>query len=369
MRLLTIKQCKPGMKLAKKIFSEDGIVLLGNEMELTVRLISRLEANNVQYIYIQDPRTDDINNETLISEDTFRVAIKEIRKNFSAMMTPGTAQKAVTRPFIAKPLKDMMGLIIDDLSTNKDAMIMLMNMGSVDHYLYQHSLNVCVYTTLLGMSHGYSRDEVIHLGLGALLHDIGKTQISVDILKKPDSLSKEEFEEMKLHTTRGFELLKEEPNLPLSVAHCAFQHHERMDGSGYPRGLCGNEIMEYARWIGIVDSYDAMTTSRVYSRPMLPHDAMEHLYAGSGTLYEQWMLAHFRDKVVIYPIGITVKLSSGESGVVVDYNASYPHRPIVRVLTNEAGEDLTIPYEIDMSISLSTMIISVNEDDISIKTT
>lgn len=336
-------------------------MLLGENMELTARLIARLEECNVQYVYIHDPRTEDINNDTLISEETFRVAVKEIRKNFSLMMEPVSTNKGATRPFIAKPLKDMMGLIIDDLSSNKDAMIMLMNMGIVDHYLYQHSLNVCVYTSLLGMSYGYSREETIHLGLGALLHDIGKTKIDVDILKKPDALTKEEYEEMKLHTNRGFEILKDEPNLPLSVAHCALQHHERLDGSGYPRALKGNDIMEHARWIGIVDSYDAMTTSRVYSSPMLPHLAMEHLYAGSGTLYEQWMLAHFRDKVVIYPIGITVKLNSGETAVVVDYDPSYPQRPIVRVLTNEIGEDLTVPYEINLSRELSTMIVKVND--------
>lgn len=361
MRLLTIKQCKPGMRLAKKIFTEDGIVLLGENMELTTRLIARLEACNVQYVYIQDPRTDDIHNETLISEETFRIAVKEIRKNFSVMMEPVSTLRGSSRPFVAKPLKEMMGLIIDDLSGNKDAMIMLMNMGIVDHYLYQHSLNVCVYTTLLGMSYGYSREETIHLGLGALLHDIGKTKIDVDILKKPDVLTKEEYDTMKLHTVRGFEILKEEPNLPLTVAHCALQHHERLDGSGYPRALLGNDIMEHAKWIGIVDSYDAMTTSRVYSNPMLPHLAMEHLYAGSGTLYEQWMLAHFRDKVVIYPIGITVLLNTGETAVVVDYDPSYPQRPIVRVIMNEIGEDLKVPYEIDMSQELSIMITKVND--------
>jgi len=362
MRLLTIKQCRPGMRLAKRIFSEDGIVLLGENMELTERLIKRLEACNVQYVYIYDPRTEDINSEPIISEETFVMAVKEIRKNFAVMMEPVSKQKAGTRPFIAQPLRNVMDRIIDDLSYHKDAMIMLMNMGIVDHYLYQHSLNVCVYTTVLGMSHGYSREQSINLGLGALLHDIGKTKVSVDILKKSSSLTKEEYEEMKLHTVKGFEMLKDEPNLPLSVAHCALQHHERIDGSGYPRGLVGDEIMEYARWIGIVDSYDAMTTSRVYNKPMLPHLAVENLYTGSSTLYEQWMLEHFRDKVVIYPVGITVTLSTGEIGVVKDYNPSYPHRPIVRVLTNEAGEDLISPYELDMSQVLSVTITKVNDD-------
>ncbi|MFD0586395.1 HD-GYP domain-containing protein [Paenibacillus sp. GCM10027627] len=363
MRLLPISQCEPGMKLAKKIFSEDGIVLLGKHMELTARLIARLEQCGVQYVYIEDARTEDIQAPTLISEDTFRMAIKEIRTSFRDMMDRPRNKKGVTYPYIAQPFRKLMSSIIDDLSNHKEAMIMLMNMGTVDHYLFQHSLNVCVYTTLLGMANGYSRDEVMTLGMGALLHDIGKTQISTDVLKKPGSLSTDEFELMKGHAQIGFEMLKDEPNLPLIVAHCAFQHHERLDGSGYPRGIKGNEIHDYAKWIGLVDSYDAMTTNRVYRSPILPHDAMERLYAGTGTLYEQRMLQLFRDKVAIYPIGITVTLQTGEKGVVVDLNYSYPHRPIVRVLYNEAGEELKIPYEVDLSKQLTVMIVGVNDQE------
>ncbi|CAM4274165.1 HD-GYP domain-containing protein [Paenibacillus alkaliterrae] len=362
MRLLPIAACRPGMKLAKKIFSQEGLVLLGENIELTERLISRLEQCGIQYVYVADLRTVDIVLPSLISEDTMRHALKDIRTNFREMMDRPKRKKGVTYPYIAQPFKQMMNSIIDDLTAHKDAMIMLMNMNSVDHYLYQHSMNVCVYTTLLGMSHGYNRDELTTLGMGALLHDIGKTRIAADVLKKPGSLSREEFEEMKQHTRIGYELLKDEPNLPLLVAHCAFQHHERIDGSGYPRGIKGNEIHDYAKWIGLVDSYDAMTTNRVYSAPILPHDALERLYAGTGTLYEQRMLQLFRDKVAIYPIGISVRLQSGEQGIVADINYSYPHRPIIRILYNEAGEELKSPYEIDLSQHLTQMIISVNGD-------
>lgn len=362
MRLLPIAKCRPGMKLAKKIFSQEGLVLLGENIELTERLITRLEQCGIQYAYIADPRTADIVLPSMISDDTMRQALGEIRKTFRDMMDRPRRKKGVTYPFIAQPIKHMMNSIIDELSGHKDAMIMLMDMSSVDHYLYQHSLNVCVYTTLLGLSHGYSRDELTTLGMGALLHDIGKTQIAIDVLKKPGSLTKEEFDEMKQHTRIGYELLKDEPNLPLLVAHCAFQHHERIDGSGYPRGIKGNEIHDYAKWIGLVDSYDAMTTNRVYSSPILPHHAIERLYAGTGTLYEQRMLQLFRDKVAIYPIGISVRLQTGEQGIVTDINFSYPHRPIIRVLYDEAGEELKAPYEIDLSKQLTMMIVSVNDD-------
>jgi HD-GYP domain-containing protein (c-di-GMP phosphodiesterase class II) len=362
MRLLPIANCRPGMKLAKKIFSEDGLVLLGEQIELTARLITRLEQCGIQYVYIADPRTDDITLPSLLSEETTKHAIKEIRTTFREMANRPKLKKGVTYPYIAQPIRNLMNAIIDELSGHKDAMIMLMNMSSVDHYLFQHSLNVCVYTTLLGISHGYSRDELGTLGMGALLHDIGKTQVKVDVLKKPGSLTNEEFEAIKQHARIGYELLKDEPNLPLLVAHCAFQHHERIDGSGYPRGIKGNEIHDYAKWIGLVDSYDAMTTNRVYSSPILPHHAIERLYAGTGTLYEQSMLQLFRDKVAIYPIGISVRLQTGEQGIVADINYSYPHRPIIRVLYNEAGEELTAPYEIDLSQHLTKMIVGVNED-------
>ena len=362
MRLLPTHMCLPGMKLAKKIYSEEGLVLLSESVELTSKLISRLTDCGISFVYIDDPRTADLVVPDLISDETRFRAISEIRTNFRDMMDRPNRKTGVTYPYIGKSFRQVMNMVIGDLTDQKDAMIMLMNMGIVDNYLFQHSLNVCVYTTILGIASGYTQDELMTLGLGAMLHDIGKTQISTNILKKSGKLSNEEYEEMKRHAERGYHLLKDQPNIPLLAAHCAFQHHERLDGSGYPRGIKGNDIHEYAKWIGLVDSYDAMTTTRIYRSPMLPHQAVESLYAGTGTLYEQRMVQLFRDKVAIYPLGVTVRLQTGESGVVVDIKTSCPHRPVVRVLNGESGEDLKIPYEIDLSTSLTTMIISVNEN-------
>lgn len=361
MRLVPTSMCRPGMKLAKKIFSQDGLVLLGENVELTERIIARLTELGIQFVYIADARTADVVLPELISEDTMRVALTEIRTNFREIMERPNRRSAKPRIFIDKPFRQMMNMVIDDLLSRRDAMVMLMNMSTVDHYLYQHSLNVCVYTTLLGIAHGYSRDELMTLGLGALLHDIGKTRIDPGVLKKNGSLTSEEYEEIKRHAELGYLILKDEPNIPLLAAHCAYQHHERLDGSGYPRGLKGDEIQEFAKWVGLVDSYDAMTTNRIYRSPMLPHHAMEQLYAGSGSLYEQRMLQLFRDKVAIYPIGLSVKLHTGESGVVVGIHSSCPHRPVVRVLYNEAGEALKIPYEKDLSRQLSVMIVGVDD--------
>lgn len=359
MRMMPISLSRPGMKLAKKIYSDTGVVLLAEGVELTSSLIRRLGDCGISFLYIQDARTDDLVVPELLRDETQRHTIQTIREAFSVFSEQQKKHKIGTYPYIGRKMREVMQMIMDDLSENQDAMIMLMNLHTVDHYLYSHSLNVCIYSTLLGMAKGYNREQLVTLGLGAMLHDIGKTQISMQVLLKPGMLSDLEYDEMKRHAERGFYLLKDEPNIPLLAAHCAYQHHERLNGSGYPRGIKGNEIHEFAKWIGIVDSYDAMTSRRVYRDAMLPHQAVEALYSGSNTLYETSMLELFRDKVVIYPIGLSVTLNTGESAIVVDINSSCVHRPIVRIITDEAGVDIKVPFEVDLSKNHSILIAKV----------
>ena len=356
MRMMPITLCRPGMKLAKKIYSDDGLVLLAAGMELTATLIRRLAECGISFLYVQDPATDDISIPELLTDETQRQAIRTVRSAFQSFVDQPVKRQTATYPYIGRDIRRVMNLIMEDLSRNDDAMIMLMNIQTVDHYLYSHSLNVCVYAAMLGLAMGYDRDRLMTLGTGSLLHDIGKTQISIQVLLKPGMLTAYEFEEMKRHAERGYYLLKDEPGIPLLAAHCAYQHHERLNGSGYPRGLKETEIHDYAKLIGIVDSYDAMTSRRAYRNAMLPHQAVEALYSGSGTLYDTTILKFFRDKVAIYPIGITVKLSTGQSAVVVGINASCAHRPIVRVIADEQGEPLRTPFDLDLSKHLNVLV-------------
>lgn len=361
MRLLPITVCKPGMKLGRNIYNEEGLTLLAEHMELTDSIISRLSMHGIDFLYIDDPRTDDIAIPELLTDETRQAATRVIRSHFRRLMDDSSRKKPALVGALSKDFRQILNMIIDDLSHQQNAMIMLTVMQITDHYLFQHSINVCIYATLLGMAHGYNRDQLQTMGLGALLHDIGKTKIDMDILKKPGELSDEEFGSMKQHTVLGFQMLKDEPNIPLLAAHCALQHHERLDGSGYPRSLKGYEILEYAKWIGLVDAYDAMTTHRVYRNAMLPHQVMEILYTEAGIKFDLDKVELFRDKVAIYPLGVSVMLNTGESGVVVDLNASYPQRPVIRILKNEGGEELKVPYEVDLSKKLTLMIESVNE--------
>ncbi|NJJ40185.1 HD-GYP domain-containing protein [Paenibacillus sp. 7028] len=346
------------MKLGKKIYNDEGLVLLADGVELTGPLIGRLARMDIGYVYVHDSLTEDVDIPTMLHDETRNQALKAIRTQFQDMSNSSGIRKGFYH--LDKKFSNIMDSILDDMSSQEDPMIMLHDMHTTDNYLYVHSLNVCLYTLVLGIAHGYSSSDLKVLGLGSLLHDIGKTQIPIKIVQKPGMLSDEEFRHMQAHTDIGFKILKEEPNIPLLAAHCAYQHHERINGSGYPRGIRGPEIHEYAKWIGVADSYDAMTSNRVYKKALLPHQAVEALYVGSGTLYEQNQLEIFRDRVAIYPIGLNVKLSTGETGVVVSIDPSLPHRPVVRVIEGPEGEKVT-PYEIDLRKVLSVVISDMTE--------
>lgn len=362
MRLVPVRKLQEGMRIGKKIYNDEGVVLLADGVELTVPLIRRLVELDIGYVYIEDEQTEGIVIPELLHEDTRREALQNIRKNFQRLS--GTSKIAKGYFHLGKDFTRVMEAILKDVSRQEDSMILLMDMNTADHYLYKHSLNVCVYSLVLGIASGYPEDRLMQLGLGALLHDIGKTQIPQRVLSKPQKLTDDEFRVMKAHAEIGYKILKDEPNIPLLAAHCAFQHHERLNGSGYPRGVQGKEIHEYAQWVALADSYDAMTSHRVYRPAMLPHQAVEVLYAGSGTLYDQKKLELFRDKVAIYPPGLTVKLNTGETGVVSRIHSSTPHRPVIRILSDAEGRNLKAPYEIDLARKLSVILTEVDDADV-----
>lgn len=361
MRLVPVRKLQEGMRIGKKIYSDEGVILLADGVTLTAQLIRRLIELDIGYIYIEDSLTEGITIPEMLQEETRRNALQNIRKNFQRLSETSKMVKSYFH--LGKDFSKVMESILKDVSSQEESMILLMDMNTADHYLYKHSLNVCVYSLILGIANGYSEDQLMVLGLGALLHDIGKTQIPQRILLKPHKLTDEEFHMMQAHTEIGYKILKDEPNIPLLAAHCAFQHHERMNGSGYPRGIKGNDIHEYAQWVALADSYDAMTSHRVYRPAMLPHQAAEVLYAGSGTLYDQKKLELFRDRVVIYPPGLTVKLSTGETGVVSKIHLSTPHRPVIRIFGDAEGQALQAPYEMDLARKLSVIITDVDGTD------
>ncbi|MED4531653.1 HD-GYP domain-containing protein [Metabacillus fastidiosus] len=352
MRLITLHRCRPGTKLGKAIYNENGKVLLAKGAELTDRLIERLKQLNIFTVYIEDDASDGIDVVEAIPEELRNEVsnviieslntISELNGNKLNIQGMVKSEKAIQN--FQKIFKN----ILNCLTENRTALNLLATTKIYENHVYTHSLNVTIYACQLAIENGLPNKQIEEIGLGAMLHDLGKLYVQPEILNKPGKLTDEEFEEMKAHSELGFEILKNIHDIPLPVAHCAFQHHERMDGKGYPRGIKGNEIHPYARILSVADVFDAVTTHRVYRPGMLPHQGLELLYSGFGTHFESKQVQLFKECIAIYPEGLTVKLNDGRTGIVSKYHFHAAGRPKIRIIRDEENREVT-PYEIDLS--------------------
>jgi HD-GYP domain-containing protein (c-di-GMP phosphodiesterase class II) len=194
------------------------------------------------------------------------------------------------------------------------------------------------------------------LGAGALIHDIGKTRLDKELLNKPGQLTPEEYNEIKRHSETGFEILRANREMSLLSAHIAFQHHERWDGQGYPRGLRGEEIHPYSRIVSVADVFDALVADRPYRKAFSTNQAISLMRRMSGTQFEPTILEVLISNIAEFPIGSVVTLSSGEIAVVVDTNKEKPTQPVVRVVFNKRWKPLTTVREIDLIKDTSVQI-------------
>lgn len=354
MRLVETASVQPGTILAKSIYNEKGQVLLNEGVELKDKLIERLLLLGVPYLYIKDENTEDIVYKSSISDKLRNESIRTIESTFIEVQNESYLESAFVIEKSARQFKAIIRQLLLEIQNNDDLITLLTDVFSYDKYTFTHSLNVTLYSLAIGMELKLAPRELEILGMGAILHDIGKMKIPSEILLKPGKLTKDEFEVVKTHAEEGFQILRNVSTIPLLVAHCAFQHHERLDGSGYPRGLSRKEIHPFGKIIAVADVFDAVTSNRIYRRAMLPHEGLEILYSGVENLFETHIVEAFRRAVAIYPIGITVELSDGRKGVVSRQNVGLSDRPIVRIL-EENGKKVK-PYDVDLSVELSVVI-------------
>lgn len=354
MRLVATSLMLKGRILGKAIYSEKGQVLLNEGVLLNELLLNRLLEVGVHYLYIEDERTDDLQLDESLSAELKQRALKSIRQHFVEFEKRENIANSLV---LEKATKDLANLVLEirrEIKDNHHLLMLLADVCAYDSYIFTHSLNVTMYSLAIGMKLNLKEKDLQVLGMGAILHDVGKMKIPEKILSKPGRLNAEEFEIIKKHTVEGFEILRNIPSLSLIVAHCAYQHHERLDGSGYPRGLTAKGILPFGKIIAIADVFDAVTSARVYHGAMLPNEGLEILYAGSGTLYDQDLIRVFRQAVAVYPVGLTVVLSDGRKGVVSKQNVGLSDRPVIRIL-EEKNTEVT-PYELDLKNELDVTI-------------
>jgi HD-GYP domain-containing protein (c-di-GMP phosphodiesterase class II) len=353
MYLSEISNLNEGIALAKNIYTADNKVLLKSGVKLTPNYINKLKELGVNYVYVQDPRLEGaIEDEEVISEKIKQEAVviaKECLKGVS--MNEGINT-------LIKPQKiiNIIENIIEDIGENKDIIINLRDIRKLEDELFFHLVDVTILSLVLGESLNYNKEELKILGVGSFLHDIGKAIVDPNILNKPDKLSESEFEQVKKHSTYGYNILKSQNNIDEISALAAYQHHERCDGSGYPIGLKKKDIHEFARIVAIADVFDAMKNDRVYRPACKVKEVIEYLYTMmTKNKLDHDLMQNFLKYLTPYPVGTKVKLSNGYEGVVIKTRQHANSRPIVRVLKIN-GKDLTDPIDIDLNQKVDIVI-------------
>lgn len=321
MRYVPIDRVKEGMYLARPILDDMNRVLLGMETPLSQELIDRVVERGFSGLYIEDELSKGIVIEEAITS--------ELRNKGVMALKAGDLDKCLE---VAK------GIVAQILESENITLDML-DLRSYDDYIYRHSINVCVLSTIIGMGMNLKREELVDLSIAAILHDLGKLNIDPEILNKVGKLTPEEFEIVKTHAKLSYEMIKDKIGISAKVKAGVLYHHENENGSGYPFGVEGKDIHVFAKIIHVADVYDALTSKRTYKKPFALAEAIEYLMGGCDILFSKEIVDVFLKSVPIYPKGITIALSNGEEALIIK-NSENPLRPIVRLV--ETGEDINL---------------------------
>jgi len=224
---------------------------------------------------------------------------------------------------------------VHSILRNSDALLWMSKIRSQDEYTAEHCLNVCILAIAFARHLGMSEAELEKVGMCGLLHDVGKMRVDPSVLNKPSSLTDKERNIMRAHATHGRNLLMASPGIHNSTIDVAYSHHEKVDGSGYPRGLKAASISELAKIIAIVDAYDAMTANRCYSPSIPSTEALKIIFKDRGTHFDDRLALEFIKSVGLYPPGTIVELVNGLVAIVFETNLKYRHLPKIIVVKNQ----------------------------------
>ena len=231
-----------------------------------------------------------------------------------------------------KVARNVVNGCVESILRNPNALMWMAKIKHADDYTLEHCLNVCVLAISFGRHLRMDDEKLERLGMCGLMHDVGKMQVPDAILNKPGRLTDDEFAEMRCHTIRGRDLLLKEKDALSYTVDAAYNHHERMDGKGYPRGLLAHEISDYSRIVAIVDAFDAMTSERCYSKAKSTLDALKEIYRDRGTHFDEELALEFIQLIGPYPPGTIVELKNGYVGIVLSSKVKKRHLPFVKLI-------------------------------------
>lgn len=351
MRIVPTNCVIENASLAKVIMNSSGQVLLKKGTKLTDSLLKRIEDNKIYTIYIDDEYSDN-EIEELIRPELKAKAVQTLKETFQFIEKRHASidkneldlKKRLNQKSMEKYITQIRGVssqIIEEISINRQLMINLVDIKNLDNYTYEHSLNVAVISLIMGVELKMNHQELSHLFLGALLHDLGKSLLPKELVTKESPYTESEQSLMETHPKLGYDYIKEHYGFPVSVKMAILQHHERFDGTGYPKRIAGTNIHRHARIIALADCYDRMTSDHYQARALPPNEALEYIMGACDSHFDYELATLFSRKVIPYPEGSIVKLSDERFAVVLKVNLNFPLRPVVRILEkNTHKEDM-----------------------------
>ncbi|MDF2634703.1 MAG: metal dependent phosphohydrolase [Pelosinus sp.] len=320
---MLLNDVKENMILAQDIVDKYGRTLVTAGIPLKPELINLLKKHEILSICVRSDKTTNYE----ISEIHDLICIETRLKLISNVENAFTSSDGLVRHLTQ--LQNYIEDIVSKLASNKNVLMYLDDMNCASDYLFMHSVNVGLFSIIIGIAMDLPYDELCLLGMGGLLHDFGKTRITKQILDKQSQLTLEEFNQIKEHATLGYNVLKVDTYLDYRITFMALQHHERCNGSGYPWGIPRCQIHPLARIVAVADVYDALTTNRVYRSRLSSFEAIEIINNGNGIHFDSDVITAFNSIAIPYQIDNNVKLTNGIAGKVLRLNSSNLARPLV----------------------------------------
>jgi HD-GYP domain-containing protein (c-di-GMP phosphodiesterase class II) len=356
-RLIPSRKIRDGVELARDIVAgpPGTAPLLRAGVKLSARYAELLPKAGVGSVWIEDELGEAIDIAEPLSVET---RAKVHKATGAAISAAGVALRtgAGMPTQIVDSLNDVAGAMVEDLLDCPDAALALDDLSAFDDYTHRHSVQVTVLGLLIARRawgtdgwtdyrgrrrHDRLDERMRKLGLGLLVHDVGKLAVPPEILNKPGRLTDEEMAVMKTHAHLGVELLRPADLSPIAIS-VVRDHHERIDGSGYPEGLHGAQVQEFPRIAAVADVYDAVTSERVYKPAAPPHVGVHVIREGSGSQFCPSIVRHFRAVVMPYPVGHEIKLPDGRTGVVAGVDIAAPDVPTIRVMGPAGVEEFVV---------------------------
>ena len=342
------RELKNGMIIDQSLIDRTGRILIARGTLMDDYLIESLLKLGVTSVYIregeEDPEDENISPQTLETIEKLKVPDRaKVKLSESVKKRVSEGIQYLFSNTSTEAFTDTANHIANDLmkaiSDNDAIAIDISALKVSDEYTFKHSVDVATMAMVIAKKHGMSEKEIQEIGISGLLHDVGKSQIPNEILNKAGRLTEEEFALMKQHSLFGFKILKEKDSISQAISLGVLQHHEKINGQGYPLGLKADQISPYAKVLSVADVYDALVTERPYKKAFSQNDAVEIIMSMTTDL-DISIMESFLGSIILYPVGCTVQLSNGEKARVVENSTEYILRPKVVGLKSGKVYDL-----------------------------